>query len=156
VNTITRKYENSETQLPRAVAEIHKIHFQGNITPHEWYNHIKLPSGKTDLIAIIILGEIIYWYRLIETLQTEGKDQKVRLRKKFTHDMFHCTAAYFVKKFGLTFHQARDALKRLEDGGYIRREYRDLTTPQGLQLNNIMFIEPVHSKIMGMVQKPRN
>jgi hypothetical protein len=155
VNIITRKYENSETQLPRAVTEIHKIHFQGNVTPHEWYNHIKLPSGKTDLIAIIILGEIIYWYRPIETLQTEGKDQKVRLRKKFTHDMFHCTAAYFVKKFGLTFHQARDALKRLEDGGYIRREYRDLTTPQGLQLNNIMFIEPVHSKIMEITHPPQ-
>ena len=46
--------------LPPAVAEIGKIHFEGNIIPHPWYRRITLESGKPDLPAIVILAEILY------------------------------------------------------------------------------------------------
>ena len=126
--------------------EIGKIHFEGNIIPHQWYQHITLESGKPDLPAIIILAEIIYWYRPYQTLDKSGKPL---LRKHFDGDMFQCTAAYFESKFGLTKDQARKALKRLEDSGYIRREYRDVVQ-QGILRNNIMFIEPIPLAIMAI------
>jgi hypothetical protein len=125
--------------LPATVAEIGKIHFEGNIIPHSWYQRITLESGKPDMPAIVILAEIIYWYRPYQTLDKRGKPL---LRKHFDGDMFQCTAAYFETKFGLTKDQARKALKRLEDAGYIRREYRSIVQ-QGILRNNIMFIEPV-------------
>ena len=102
--------------LTSTVIEIGKIHFEGNIIPHQWYQHIVLESGKPDLPAIIILAEIIYWYRPYQTLDKSGKPL---LRKHFDGDMFQCTAAYFESKFGLTKDQVRKALKRLEDAGYI-------------------------------------
>jgi DnaA N-terminal domain len=151
--TITRKHENFEThsKLPRTVIEIGKIHFEGNVIPHTWYNYIKLPSGKTDLPAITILAEIVYWYRPThQAPENEYEAHIVKPKKKFTRDKFSCTAAYFVNKFGITVDQARNALKRLENQGYIQREYRDLNTKQGVRLTNIMFIEPVPSKIMGI------
>ena len=137
--------KNSD-HLPVVVAEIGKIHFEGNIIPHQWYQRITLESGKPDLPGIIILAEIIYWYRPIQTLDKRGKPL---LRKHFDGDMFQCTAAYFESKFGLTKDQARKALKRLEDAGYIRREYRDVVQ-QGILRNNIMFIEPVPPAILAI------
>ena len=132
--------------LPPTVAEIGKIHFEGNIIPHPWYQHITLESGKPDLPAIIILAEIIYWYRPYQTLTKGGKPLQ---RKHFDGDRFQCTAAYFEAKFGLTKDQARKALKRLEDAGYIRREYRSIVQ-QGILRNNIMFIEPAPAAILAI------
>jgi len=127
------------------VAEIGKLHFEGNIIPHEWYGHIKLKSGKTDLPAITILAEIVYWYRPVKELdEITGKPKP--LCQKFTGDMFESGAAYYENKFGLTKDQARKALKRLEDMGYIRREYRDVIR-NGVRYNNTMFVEPNPQKI---------
>ncbi len=138
--------DDQAASLPATVAEIGKIHFEGNITPHQWYQRITLESGKPDLPAIVILAEIIYWYRPYQTLTKGGKPL---LRKHFDGDMFQCTAAYFETKFGLTKDQARKALKRLEDAGYIRREYRSIVQ-QGILRNNIMFIEPVPLAILAI------
>ncbi|MBL8254043.1 MAG: hypothetical protein JNJ76_10610 [Candidatus Competibacter sp.] len=134
--------------LPPAVAETGKIHFEGNIVPHQWYQHVTLASGKPDLPAITILSEIIYWYRPYQTLTKGGKPV---LRKHFDGDRFQCTAAYFADKFGLTKDQTRKALKRLEDAGYIHREYRDIVQ-QGILRNCITFVEPVPSAILAITQ----
>ena len=132
--------------LPAAVIEIGKIHFEGNVIPHPWYQHIALPSGKPDLPAIIILAEIVYGYRPYQTLDHHGKPL---LRKRFDGDLFQCTAAYFESKFGLTKTQARRAITRLEDMGLIRREFRDVVM-RGTLHNNITFIEPVSLAIMAI------
>lgn len=138
--------ETLDAPLPAPVAEIGKIHFEGNIVPHRWYQHITLGSGKPDLPAITILAEIVYRYRPRQTLDKRGKPLP---RKHFDGDMFQCTAAYFEAKFGLTKDQTRKALKRLEDAGYIRREYRDIVQ-QGILRNCIMFIEPVPRMIQAI------
>ena len=71
--------------LPAAEIEIGKIHFEGNIIPHPWYQHITLSSGKPDLPAIIILAEIVYWYRPYQTLDHHGKPLR---RKRVDGDLF--------------------------------------------------------------------
>ena len=63
--------------------------------------------------------------------------------------MFQCSAAYYEDKFGLTKDQTRKALKRLEEGGYIRREYRDVIR-QGILRNCVMFVEPMPVAIMAI------
>jgi hypothetical protein len=140
------KSSPTSISLPPVVTEIGEIHFEGNIIPHSWFNYIKLPSGKSDVNGILILAEIVYWYRPIID-NDEHTGQRVIKGKKFKYDKFNCTASYFVNKFGLTVNQVRKALKRLECGGYIHREYRSIETLQGIRLNEIMFIEPVSSKI---------
>ncbi|MEZ5581138.1 MAG: hypothetical protein R3F40_18065 [Candidatus Competibacteraceae bacterium] len=138
--------ETLDAPLPAPVAEIGKIHLTGNIIPHQWYQHITLGSGKPDLPAITILAEIVYRYRPRQTLDKRGNPLP---RKHFDGDMFQCTAAYFESKFGLTKDQTRKALKRLEDAGYIRREYRDIVQ-QGILRNCVMFIEPVPRMIQAI------
>ena len=138
------------TRLPATVEEIGRIHFEGNIIPHPWYQRITLESGKPDMPAIIILAEILYWYRPIQSLDQSGKPI---LRKRFDSDMFQCSAAYFEAKFGFTKTQARRAIARLEEGGLIRREFRDVVI-QGILRNNITFIEPVPLAIMAITHPP--
>ncbi len=138
------------TRLPAIVEEIGRIHFEGNIIPHPWYRHITLESGKPDMPAIIILAEIVYWYRPYQTLDKRGKPL---LHKHFDGDMFQCSAAYFEAKFGFTKTQARRAIARLEEGGLIRREFRDVVI-QGILRNNITFIEPVPVAIMAITHPP--
>ena len=131
--------------LPPAVAEIGKIHFTGNIIPHQWYQHLRLSSGP-DMPAILLLAEIVYWYRPYQILTHDGRPM---LRKHFDGDMFQASAAYFNAKLGLTKDQVRKGLKRLEEGGYIRREYRYLVQ-QGIVRNNVMYIEPIPTAILAI------
>ena len=138
------------TRLPATVEEIGRIHFEGNIIPHPWYQRITLESGKPDMPAIIILAEILYWYRPIQSLDQSGKPIS---RKRFDSDMFQCSAAYFEAKFGFTKTQARRAIARLEEGGLIRREFRDVVI-QGILRNNITFVEPVPLAIMAITHPP--
>ncbi|HJW29142.1 MAG TPA: hypothetical protein VJ508_07800, partial [Saprospiraceae bacterium] len=139
-------------QLPSVVAAIGRIHFEGNVIPHEWYQKITLHDGKPDLPAIIILAEIVYWYRPIRLLDSQGKPL---IQKKFNEDMFQSGASYYEDKFGLTKNQVRKALKRLEEAGFIRREYREVVK-RGIRLNNVMFIEPVPSKILEITHPPQH
>jgi hypothetical protein len=128
-------------QINPVVLEMGQISLEGNLVPHSWFQHLKFHSGKSDLPAIVILSEIVYWYRPFY-------DEKGKLpRQKFHGDMFQSDARHYTNKFGLTKKQVRDALKRLENEGYIRREYRNIQTKEGIVLNERMFIEPVLAKI---------
>ncbi len=137
----------TDTRLPQAVLDIGKIHFTGNVVPHEWYSHLRLDSGKPDLTAIVILSEIVYWYRPQRHLSEDGT--QVSLTKKFQGDLLQTNAAYYENKFGLTKDQTRKALKRLEDKGLIKRDYREMEV-NGIRLVNRMFIEPVPEAILTM------
>ena len=39
------------------------LNFTGNIIPQAWYKTIIKDSGKPHLTAIVILADIVYWYR---------------------------------------------------------------------------------------------
>ena len=133
-------------KLPEIVKAIAQIHFEGNIIPHEWFRHIKLPSGNTDITGIILLAEIVYWYRPVTAIDEET-GQQVTVRKKFKGDMFQSSIGYYKEKFGLTEDQVRKALKRLEDGGFIVRDYRDVVQ-RGVKMTNVTFVEPVPARIL--------
>ncbi len=135
--------------LTPVVDAISVILFEGNVVPHEWYAAIKTPSGKTDLPTIIILSEIIYWYRPIREIDP-GDGRPMPLRKKFADDMFQASASYFEAKFGLTKEQARGALRRLEDAGLIRRDYRDIVRNGQAPRYNVPFIEPIPERIFAI------
>lgn len=45
------------------VDENAKLNISGNIIPQVWYRTIIRESGKPNLTAIIILADIVYWYK---------------------------------------------------------------------------------------------
>lgn len=118
---------------------------QGNIIPETWYGHLKLPSGRTDLNAIVILAEIVYWYRPSQIKDEETG--KVTWHKKFHADKLQKSYQQLADKFGLTKRQVSDAVHRLVDQGLITTELRDMTV-KGLRLTNVMFMEPVYKRVL--------
>ena len=49
-----------------AVDAMGRIEISGNIIPQKWYRVILRDNGKPDLLAIILLSDIVYWYRPVE------------------------------------------------------------------------------------------
>ena len=121
-----------------------RINITGNVIPETWYQHIKFESGKVDLNAIVLLAEIVYWYRPTERRAETGG--AISWQKKFRSDKLQKSYQDLSDKFGLTKRQVRDAIHRLEDGGFLTIEFRDIEV-SGLHLSNVLFVEPVPSRI---------
>jgi hypothetical protein len=132
--------ENNTTPIVDAIGE---LHFEGNIIPHSWYQHIKLPSGKADMNAIILLSDVIYWYRpTIKRDETTGA--VVSINRKFKADMLQKQYEPWGELFGLTKRQTKDAVSRLVKAQLLKRVFRTVTPPgNGIPLANVMFIEPI-------------
>ena len=47
------------------------INISGNIVPAIWYSTITKENGKPYLLAIVILADIVYWYRPSEVRDQE-------------------------------------------------------------------------------------
>ena len=52
------------------VDAVGKMNLTGNIIPESWYHTIINENGKTNTLAILILADIVYWYR-----PTEERDE---------------------------------------------------------------------------------
>ena len=128
------------------VEAINRLNITGTVLPAEWLKAILLPSRKPDSAGCLILSEIVFWYRPKEEYDEVTGDLLGR-HKRFREDKLQRSAQALADKFGYTKRQVIDALKRLEDAGYITREYRTITTKSGLTLNNVCFIEPVVARI---------
>ena len=134
------------------VDAISEIAFEGNITPWSWYQALRFPNGKPDLNAIVILSEIVYWYR-----GTEDRDEATGdlrgWRKRFKADLLQRSYKAFAEQFGLTKRQAQDACTRLAKVyGVVRLVFRTIDSPTG-RLANVLFIEPVPEKIRAITHQ---
>lgn len=121
-----------------SVDQIGQLHFEGNITPINWFKHITFENGKPDLVAIFILGEIVYWHRPT-IVRDEYTGQVTEVRKKFKADLLQRSYESFAEQFGFTKRQAREAVIRLEELHIIKREFRTVMAPKG-PVSNVLFI----------------
>ena len=56
------------------------INITGNIIPAVWYRTITKENGKPYLLAIVILADIVYWYRQrVQPIQSRGDTAMVNL-----------------------------------------------------------------------------
>lgn len=121
------------------VDAVGKMHLEGNTIPHMWYENICFENNKPDLIGIIILAEIVYWYRPTY-VRDEVTGQLVEVKKRFNADLLQRSYESFADQFGITKRQAKDAIVRLENLGVIKRHFRTIN-PHGTPLSNVLFIE---------------
>lgn len=144
------KEPTCQTELPPEVEAIGKIHFEGNIIPASWFQNLtyQTPGGQTKphLEAILILSDIVYWYRPSE-VRDENTGKVLGYRKKFKSDLLQRSNQSLAEQFGLSKKQVQRALHYLKEQGLVEVEFRTITTDSGMVLPNVAFIRPFPDRI---------
>jgi len=135
----------AQGELSRVCVDISKINFSGNIIPKNWFKSIKFPSGKADLLAINILAEVVYWYRLVEVCD-EATGKVIGYKRRFKADKLQRSYQSFADMFGVSKLQVKRAMDRLKGKGLVKIEFRTIKT-KDMCINNVCFIEPVSAAI---------
>jgi len=130
--------------MSNIVNEIGGLNFKGNVVDHEWFNYITFSNGKPHIVAIMVLSEIVYWYR--PTVIRDEIDGKVTYKKKFKADKLQKNYQQLADTFGFTKLQVKRACDLLTDMLLIKIEFRTINA-DGKILNNVMFVEPVPREI---------
>ena len=121
------------------VDEVGKINISGNIIPIVWFQTIKYPNGKPNVNAIIILADIVYWYRPTE-IRDEYTGQIIGIRKKFREDLLQRNYQQLGEQFGFTKKQVVDAVNALQAIGVVKKDFRNLKV-SGQCINNVLYLE---------------
>lgn len=129
------------------VSKVGNFHVRGNVMDAGWFQNLRHENGKANLNAIVILSEIIYWYKPVE-VRDEVTGELIGYKKKFKADKLQKSYQSLADSFGLTKGQAKSACKFLKDKGLIHIEFRNVTTKTGQNLANVMFIEPIIDEII--------
>lgn len=124
--------------LPHSVQKMQDFSLTGNIVPMHWFQSITFDNGKPDTNSILILSDIVYWYRPTE-VRDERSGAIVGYKKKFAEDLLKRSYSDLEAHFGISKKQCQESLRRLEEKGIIKRIFRTLDTAAGRQ-NNVMYI----------------
>lgn len=127
------------------VDAISQMHLEGNVVPHSWYKIITYESGKPDVNAILILAEIVYWYRA-RIVRDEYSGEVISVHKRFSADKLQRGYQSFAEQFGLSKRQCQDAVLHLCELGLVTKETRTVDTPRG-RIGNVLFLEPIPEAI---------
>ncbi len=135
----------------KSVDMVGQMHLTGNVIPAIWCKRICYSNGKPNLNAIMILSDIVYWYRPRE-IRDEATGCIIRFEKKFRADLLQRNYLDFAEQFGLSKKQTKDAFDLLESLGVIFRELRTIEA-KGRTMNNVLFIglnaEKLHEITIG-------
>ncbi|KAB2836392.1 MAG: hypothetical protein F9K49_01950 [Caedimonadaceae bacterium] len=140
-----------ETCASSTVEIMAQINFEGNILPISWFQHLIFENGKPDTISILLLSDIVYWYRPT-IVRDEQTGQALGHQKKFKADLLQKNYSDYENLFGFTKKQIRDAFVRLENLGLVKRVFRTIETSYGPK-GNVMFIELYPYKLIDITHK---
>jgi len=140
-----------KTNTTPTVNAIEQINLSGNMIPASWYQEIKTDTGKTALLAISILADILYWYKPT-IVRDEATGAVISKTKKFKSDKLQKKYKHYADFFGFPKDTVTDAIDLLVARGLITREFRTVHTGT-MVLNNVMFLEPVPAKIVEITFK---
>ena len=125
-----------------------RISITGNIIPQIWYKTITHPGGKPYLEAIVILSDIVYWYRPTE-VRDERTGEVIAYRKRFKADLLQRSYADLAQQFGISKREATNAVVALEKIGVVRRHLRTIDV-NGTKMANVLFLELVPKALLAL------
>lgn len=125
----------------RTVDQMGTINISGNVIPQNWYRTVTKPkTGKPYLLAIMLLADIVYWYRPTE-VRDEASGQVIGWKKRFRGDLLQRNYKQYALLFGESTKTIQRAMAALEGIGVIRRKFRELPIPDQAVMYNVMYID---------------
>ena len=121
------------------VNAVWKMAFTGNVIPERWYKTVVSSKGRVNLLAVNLLGEIVYWYKPTE-VRDERSGDMTWVKKFADEEYLQKSYAQICEKYNVRTKQAREALIVLETLGVVKRHFRTIETEMG-KCPNVMYIE---------------
>lgn len=122
-------------KMSDAVAE---LNITGNVIPSVWFKTIVNDKGRPYMLAIMILSEVVYWYRPVEC-RDEKTGEFLGYKTKFRQDVLQKSYKDLAEYYQVTKRQVTDAIVVLEKLGVVKREFRTVFQ-NGVRCNNVLFI----------------
>lgn len=122
------------------------INITGNVIPQIWYKTVLRDNGKPYHLAIMILADIVYWYRPTE-VRDESSGDIIGWKKRFKEDLLQRSYKQMIDTFGESKTSITNAIICLEKLGVIKRIFRTIETPRGIVLNNVLYLELFPDKL---------
>ena len=119
--------------------EMSKLNLQGSIIDNGWIENIRHENGKPYWVAILILSEIVYWYRPVE-VRDEVTGKFLGWKKKYKADKLQKSHKALADRFGISKRQVKAALDYLRNKELIALELRNIYIGSKI-CNNVLFIE---------------
>lgn len=121
----------------KTVDRLAEMNIRGNVIPNTWFYTFKNEKGNVNVTALVVLAEIIYWYRPKIERTTKGE----KYVKKFSADLLQKSYGELSEKFGLSKSAIQKNLVYLEEFGVINRIFRNVNTPMNTKISNVMYIK---------------
>ena len=129
--------------------EIAELPMNGNIVPITWFENLQYETEKgtkkAHILAILILSDIVYWYRPFE-VRDEQTGKLIEYKQKFQSDKLQKSYKHYADLFGSTKIAVKNAIDFLVDNQLITREFRDIFV-HNKRHNNVMYLEPIYTKV---------
>ncbi|ALA26061.1 hypothetical protein [Piscirickettsia salmonis] len=140
----TPKHPSYKSNMTPVVAAIGEMHFAGLTLPETWFNVITTVNAKPDIDAILILAEIISWYRPIES-RCPDSGRLIGYKRRFPLHKLQRSYKELGDKFAISSKRTADAISRLVAMGLITLEVQ----VEGIKNKQVerLFFEPVPSTI---------
>lgn len=122
------------------VEAIGRFNITGNVIPNSWFKTIVGDTGKPNVNAIMVLSDIVYWYRPTE-VRDERTGATLGFQRKFKGDLLQRSYKQLSDQFGISKQSAMRAVVLLEKLGAVTRVFKTIEA-DGTVLNNVLFIKP--------------
>lgn len=133
------------------VDAIEAIHITGMVVPRTWIHNLRTAGGKPDIVAALVLSEVVFWYRPKVTKAAGGMPAYT---VRFKADKLQKSYSQLADALGFTKRQCQEAVARLRTAGLVTVEQRTLRMRQGPVLTNVTFLEPVPEAIHKLNRMP--
>ena len=121
----------------RHSTESTNLKLKTNFRFKNWQFTLTKKSGNIDKGLNSLTELIIYWYKPQPIVDPDsGEKQFIH---KFQGDVWQTSYAYLIKKLGCSKETIRRRIVKLEELGYIKREFKDILV-NGQEYNNRLFI----------------
>ena len=107
----------------------------GNVIPHCWYKSFTI-KGCPDFSAIIILADIVAWWRNLDKI-ISSKDSR---SPEFNGKSLSMSYEYLHEKFGFNKETARRAFVRLEEYKTLTRHVKNIKLEDGSNVNRLHIV----------------
>lgn len=142
-----------EYTITEASKELQSMNITGNVIMPAWYKTITRENGKAHANAILLLADIVYWYRPAE-VRDENTGFLLGYKSRIRGNSLQRSYAQIGEMLGLTKSESRSALDTLRRIGVVST-YTETVTVKNMKLPNCMFID-LHVNVLKSISHVAN